>query len=140
MAAAALAPCESPRGRGAATCCPTELKPDRREVAEHKRLACQVKVRQDMRIRAPERYSALKMGMRGGVQHNAASFIKEFVVAASEGETSEFESGGYVQIDAGDRSGFKRLRHHRPPAHDRQDKPDEYRGRVGRIQDLGISR
>ena len=31
--------------------------------------------------------------------YNVASFIKEFVVALPEGETLDFESGGYIQID-----------------------------------------
>ena len=31
--------------------------------------------------------------------HNVASFIKEFVVKLPEGESLEFKSGGYIQID-----------------------------------------
>ena len=31
--------------------------------------------------------------------HNVATFIKEFVVRLPEGETLDFQSGGYVQID-----------------------------------------
>ncbi len=31
--------------------------------------------------------------------HNVATFIKEFVVKLPEGETLDFKSGGYIQID-----------------------------------------
>ena len=31
--------------------------------------------------------------------YNVASFIKEFIVKLPEGETLDFQSGGYVQID-----------------------------------------
>ncbi|MCO6491753.1 MAG: NADH:ubiquinone reductase (Na(+)-transporting) subunit F [Phaeodactylibacter sp.] len=93
--------CECHVDEGGGDVLPTELNHlTRREVAEHKRLACQVKVRQDMRIRVPEEVFGIKKWECEVVSnYNVASFIKEFVVRLPEGETLEFESGGYVQID-----------------------------------------
>ncbi|MEY4134414.1 MAG: hypothetical protein RL386_764 [Bacteroidota bacterium] len=80
---------------------PTEMNHlSRRDVAEHKRLACQVKVRQDMKIRVPEEVFGIKKWECEVVSnYNVATFIKEFVVKLPEGEHLEFESGGYIQID-----------------------------------------
>lgn len=93
--------CECHVDDGGGDVLPTELNHlTRREVAEHKRLACQVKVRQDMRIRVPEEVFGIKKWECEVVSnYNVASFIKEFVVRLPKGETLEFESGGYVQID-----------------------------------------
>ncbi|MFQ5448408.1 MAG: NADH:ubiquinone reductase (Na(+)-transporting) subunit F [Saprospiraceae bacterium] len=80
---------------------PTEMNHlSRKEVTEHMRLACQVKVRQDMKIRVPEEIFGIKKWECEVVSnYNVATFIKEFVVRLPEGETLDFESGGYVQID-----------------------------------------
>lgn len=80
---------------------PTELNHlTRREVAEHKRLACQVKVRQDMEIQIPEEiFGIKKWECTVKSNYNVASFIKEFVVELPKGEKMDFESGGYIQID-----------------------------------------
>jgi Na+-transporting NADH:ubiquinone oxidoreductase subunit F len=93
--------CECHVDEGGGDVLPTELNHlTRREVAEHKRLACQVKVRQDMRIRVPEEVFGIKKWECTVVSnYNVASFIKEFVVRLPEGEHMEFESGGYIQID-----------------------------------------
>ena len=95
----AMCECHIPVGGGDVL--PTELNHlTRREVAEHKRLACQVKVRNDMEIQIPEEIFGIKK-WECTVQsnYNVASFIKEFVVELPEGETMDFESGGYIQID-----------------------------------------
>jgi Na+-transporting NADH:ubiquinone oxidoreductase subunit F len=69
-------------------------------VAEHKRLACQVKVRQDMEIHIPEEIFGIKKWECEVVSnYNVSTFIKEFVVELPDGETLDFESGGYIQID-----------------------------------------
>ncbi|MAT53197.1 MAG: NADH:ubiquinone reductase (Na(+)-transporting) subunit F [Saprospirales bacterium] len=80
---------------------PTELNHlNRKEVAEHVRLACQVKVRSDMHIRVPEEVFGIKKWECEVVSnYNVATFIKEFVVRLPEGEHLEFEPGGYIQID-----------------------------------------
>ncbi len=93
--------CECHIDEGGGDVLPTELNHlTRKEVAEHKRLACQVKVRQDMRIRVPEEIFGIKKWECEVVSnYNVATFIKEFVVRLPEGENLDFESGGYVQID-----------------------------------------
>lgn len=93
--------CECHIDEGGGDVLPTELNHlTRKEVAEHKRLACQVKVRQDMRIRIPEEIFGIKKWECTVVSnYNVASFIKEFVVRLPEGETMDFQSGGYIQID-----------------------------------------
>lgn len=72
----------------------------RKEQQEHVRLACQVKVKQDMKIRVPEQVFGIKKWECEVVSnYNVATFIKEFVVRLPEGEFLNFESGGYIQID-----------------------------------------
>ncbi len=93
--------CECHITAGGGDVLPTELNHlTRREVAEHKRLACQVKVRQDMEIQIPEEiFGIKKFECTVKSNYNVASFIKEFVVELPDGETMDFESGGYIQID-----------------------------------------
>lgn len=93
--------CECHVDEGGGDVLPTELNHlTRKEVAERKRLACQVKVRQDMKIRVPEEIFGIKKWECEVVSnYNVATFIKEFVVRLPEGETLHFESGGYIQID-----------------------------------------
>ncbi|MCB0703800.1 MAG: NADH:ubiquinone reductase (Na(+)-transporting) subunit F [Saprospiraceae bacterium] len=93
--------CECHIDEGGGDVLPTEMNHlTRREVAEHKRLACQVKVRQDMKIRIPEEIFGIKKWECEVVSnYNVATFIKEFVVKLPNGEILDFESGGYVQID-----------------------------------------
>jgi Na+-transporting NADH:ubiquinone oxidoreductase subunit F len=72
----------------------------RKQAAEHWRLACQVKVREDMHIHVPEEIFGIKKWECEVVSnYNVASFIKEFVVKLPEGEELDFEAGGYIQID-----------------------------------------
>ena len=93
--------CECHIDEGGGDVLPTEMNHlTRREVAEHKRLACQVKVRQDMKIRIPEEiFDNKKWECEVVSNYNVATFIKEFVVKLPNGEILDFESGGYVQID-----------------------------------------
>ena len=95
----AMCECHVPSGGGDVL--PTELNHlTRKEVAEHKRLACQVKVRQDMEIHIPEEIFGIKKWECEVVSnYNVSTFIKEFVVEFPDGETLDFESGGYIQID-----------------------------------------
>ena len=80
---------------------PTELNHlTRKEAKEHWRLACQVKVRNDMTVKVPEEVFGIKKWECEVVSNdNVATFIKEFVVKLPEGEFLDFESGGYIQID-----------------------------------------
>jgi Na+-transporting NADH:ubiquinone oxidoreductase subunit F len=72
----------------------------RKEQMNHWRLGCQVKVRQDMEIAVPKEIFGIKKWECEVVSNrNVATFIKEFVVKLPEGETLNFKSGGYIQID-----------------------------------------
>ena len=72
----------------------------RKEVQDNWRLGCQVKVKNDMTIKVPEEIFGIKKWECEVVSnYNVASFIKEFVVKLPEGETLDFEAGGYIQVD-----------------------------------------
>ena len=72
----------------------------RSEVKNQWRLACQVKVREDMTIKVPEEiFGIRKWECEVMSNRNVATFIKELVVKLPEGEHIEFQSGGYIQID-----------------------------------------
>lgn len=67
---------------------------------EHYRLACQVKVKNDLQIQVPQPILGIKkMECEVVSNRNVASFIKEFVVRVPEGEKFDFLPGSYVQID-----------------------------------------
>jgi Na+-transporting NADH:ubiquinone oxidoreductase subunit F len=93
--------CECHVDSGGGDILPTEMNHlSRKEAAEHKRLACQVKVRQDMHIRVPaEVFGIKKWECEVVSNYNVATFIKEFVVKLPAGESLDFQSGGYIQID-----------------------------------------
>ena len=80
---------------------PTEVGHlSRAEQQSNVRLACQVKVKQDMKIRVPEEIFGIKKWECEVVSnYNVSTFIKEFKVKLPEGENLDFESGGYIQID-----------------------------------------
>ncbi|UZR95023.1 NADH:ubiquinone reductase (Na(+)-transporting) subunit F [Chondrinema litorale] len=80
---------------------PTEVGHlSRTEQKENVRLSCQLKVKQDLRIKIPEEvFGVKKWDCEVVSNYNVATFIKEFVVKLPEGETLDFESGGYIQID-----------------------------------------
>lgn len=80
---------------------PTETNHlNRKEVLEHWRLACQVKIRQDMQLRVPEEVFGIRKWECEVVSNrNVATFIKELVLRLPEGEILDFQSGGYIQLD-----------------------------------------
>ncbi|MBD0401039.1 NADH:ubiquinone reductase (Na(+)-transporting) subunit F [Flammeovirga sp. EKP202] len=106
---------------------PTEVGHlSRAEQHENVRLACQVKVKNDMQVEIPEEIFGIKKWECEVVSnYNVASFIKEFVVKLPEGETLDFEAGGYIQIDVPEVTvNFKDID---ITAHPRMGKkPDEY--------------
>jgi Na+-transporting NADH:ubiquinone oxidoreductase subunit F len=64
------------------------------------RLACQVKVKGDMKIEvAPEIFSVRKWDCRVVSNRNVATFIKELKLALPEGDEVPFRAGGYVQLE-----------------------------------------
>lgn len=86
---------------GGGSILPTETSLiSRREAAEHVRLACQVTVKNDMRIEVPEEVFGVKQWMcTVRSNHNVATFIKELVLELPEGEELDFRAGGYIQIE-----------------------------------------
>jgi Na+-transporting NADH:ubiquinone oxidoreductase subunit F len=86
---------------GAGDILPTEVGYfTRKEIQEKWRLACQVKVKQDMKIQVPQEIFGIKKWECEVISNeNVATFIKEFVVKLPEGEELDFQSGGYIQID-----------------------------------------
>ena len=70
----------------------------RKELKHGARLACQVKVKQDMNITVPEEVFGIKKWEATVVRnYNVASFIKEFVVEIPE--EMGYKAGGYIQIE-----------------------------------------
>ncbi|KGN69974.1 NADH:ubiquinone reductase (Na(+)-transporting) subunit F [Porphyromonas sp. COT-239 OH1446] len=71
----------------------------RKEQKEHWRLACQTKVKQDMKVLVPEEVFGVKEWECEVISNrNVSTFIKEFVVKLPEGEVMNFKSGSYAQI------------------------------------------
>ncbi len=71
-----------------------------KQAKDHLRLACQVKVRENMRIQVPEEvFNIKKFTCKVKSNHNVASFIKELVLELPPDETLDFKAGGYIQIE-----------------------------------------
>ncbi len=71
----------------------------RGEAKRGHRLACQVKVKRDMKVEiAPEIFDVRKWTCKVVSNRNVATFIKELKLALPEGEEVPFRAGGYVQI------------------------------------------
>ncbi len=72
----------------------------KREARQGARLACQVTVKQPMKVEVPrEVFGVRKWRCKVRSNHNVATFIKEFVLDLPEGETLDFRAGGYIQIE-----------------------------------------
>ena len=86
---------------GAGTILPTETGFfSRKQQNEHWRLACQIKVKEDISLELEPAVLGIKKWECTVVSNNnVATFIKEFVVKLPEGEHLKFRSGGYIQID-----------------------------------------
>jgi Na+-transporting NADH:ubiquinone oxidoreductase subunit F len=91
--------CECHVNEGGGEALPTEVPHfSRRELKEGARLACQVKVKQDMNISIPEEVFGIKKWDAVVVRnYNVASFIKEFVVEIPQ--DMGYKAGGYIQIE-----------------------------------------
>ncbi|MDR1880832.1 MAG: NADH:ubiquinone reductase (Na(+)-transporting) subunit F [Tannerellaceae bacterium] len=71
----------------------------RKQMKNHWRLGCQVKIKEDIKIAVPEEVFGVKEWECTVVSnHNVASFIKEFTVRLPEGEAMNFKPGSYSQI------------------------------------------
>ena len=80
---------------------PTEVSHfSRSEIKDNYRLACQVKVKGDMKVKIPDEiFSIQKWDCTVRSNYNVATFIKELVLELPKGEILNFQSGGYIQID-----------------------------------------
>lgn len=79
---------------------PTELSHiNKREAKDGCRLACQVNVKQDLKIELPEEIFGGKWECEVISNDNKATFIKELKLKIPEGEVVPFRAGGYIQIE-----------------------------------------
>ncbi len=70
------------------------------EAKEGVRLACQLKVKKDMKLDIePEILDIKKYECTVRSNHNVATFIKELVVELPKDRKLDFRAGGYIQID-----------------------------------------
>ncbi len=81
---------------------PTELSHISKREAKHGcRLACQVNVKQDMKLELPEEIFGVKKWECEVISNdNKATFIKELLLKIPDGESVPFRAGGYIQIEA----------------------------------------
>jgi Na+-transporting NADH:ubiquinone oxidoreductase subunit F len=80
---------------------PTELAHlTRREKKGNVRLACQLKVKEDLKIRLPEEiFNVKKYNAVVVSNENVATFIKDLVLKLDPGAKLEFKAGAFIQID-----------------------------------------
>ena len=86
---------------GGGTILPTEVGFfNKKQISNNWRLGCQVKVKEDMQIAVPESALSVKKWECEVISNkNVATFIKEFCVKIPDGETLNYRSGGYIQVD-----------------------------------------
>ena len=86
--------------KGGGSILPTEgAHISKREATGGDRLACQVTVRHDIKVRLPrEVFGVQRWQCRVRSNRNVATFIKELVLELPPGELIEFRAGGYVQV------------------------------------------
>ncbi|MEE9368667.1 MAG: NADH:ubiquinone reductase (Na(+)-transporting) subunit F [Pontiella sp.] len=86
---------------GGGTLLPTEAgQVTKAEAKEGVRLACQLKVKENMKLEIEQEILEIKKyecTVRSN--DNVATFIKELVVELPEGQKLDFKAGGYIQID-----------------------------------------
>jgi Na+-transporting NADH:ubiquinone oxidoreductase subunit F len=71
----------------------------RAQLKDNIRLACQVKVKNDLKIEIPEEiFNIQKFECRVRSNNNVATFIKELVLEIPKGQEMDFKAGGYIQI------------------------------------------
>ena len=73
---------------------------NRKMQKQHCRLACQVKVRNDLKIHVPDEiFHIQKFDCTVRSNRNVATFIKELVLDLPPGQNLNFKAGGYIQMD-----------------------------------------
>ncbi|MCK4754004.1 MAG: NADH:ubiquinone reductase (Na(+)-transporting) subunit F [Calditrichia bacterium] len=71
----------------------------RKQIKDDWRIACQVKVKQDMNIHVPDEiFSIQKFECEVISNDNVATFIKELKIKIPAGQHMDFQAGGYIQI------------------------------------------
>jgi Na+-transporting NADH:ubiquinone oxidoreductase subunit F len=76
-----------------------ESQLSRRDIKDNVRLACQVKVKNDLKIEIPEEiFNIQKFECTVRSNNNVATFIKELVLELPKGLDLDFKAGGYIQI------------------------------------------
>ncbi len=95
------AQCKVKVNEGGGDILPTELSHiTKREAAMGDRLACQVTVKQNMKIHVHDEVFGVKKWVTTvRSNHNVATFIKELVLELPKGDTVDFRAGGYIQIE-----------------------------------------
>lgn len=95
------AQCRVQVNEGGGDILPTELSHiTKREAACGDRLACQVTVKQNMKIHVHDEVFGVKKWVTTvRSNHNVATFIKELVLELPKGEKVDFRAGGYIQIE-----------------------------------------
>lgn len=85
---------------GAGDVLPTEKTHlTRKEIKEYWRIACQVKIKEDMKLHIPEEiFSIQKFECEVVSNYNVATFIKELKLKLPPGQHMDFQAGGYIQI------------------------------------------
>ena len=93
--------CECQVFEGGGEILPTETGHiNRKQAKDNWRLACQVKIKENMKIHVPDEiFSIQKWECTVESNLNVATFIKELVLNLPEGENLDFQAGGYIQID-----------------------------------------
>ena len=72
----------------------------RTEAKDNWRLACQVKIKEDMKVHVPDEiFNIQKWDCTVRSNKNVATFIKELILELPKGENLDFTAGGYIQID-----------------------------------------
>ncbi|MGI9212687.1 MAG: NADH:ubiquinone reductase (Na(+)-transporting) subunit F [Methylococcaceae bacterium] len=96
------AQCRVQVNEGGGDILPTELSHiTKREAASGDRLACQVTVKQNMKIHVhDEVFGVKKWKTTVRSNNNVATFIKELVLELPKGDTVNFRAGGYIQIES----------------------------------------
>ena len=73
---------------------------NRTEAKDNWRLACQVKIKEDMKVHVPDEiFNIQKWDCTVRSNKNVATFIKELVLELPKGDNLNFIAGGYIQID-----------------------------------------
>ena len=73
---------------------------NRKEARNGVRLACQVKVKQDISIEIPpEIFNVRQWKCKVRSNRNVATFIKELILELPQGEEMDFQAGGYIQVE-----------------------------------------